>query len=127
MAKVWIGAHEVLSKTMDLDDMFELNLRAIRKRNEKRKNEIDKQIKNEIRKQIKTTNRGGPGKTIKVFNINTGEVKILKSAEEASRYIKVSRSYASYLARENKSTEDGWKAEYIQGVTDGISKCGTSN
>ncbi|HBG1252651.1 hypothetical protein KLK89_02415 [Clostridioides difficile] len=119
MAKIWIDAHEVLSKTMDLDDMFELNLRAIRKRNEKRKNEIDK--------QIKTTNRGGPGKTIKVFNINTGEVKILKSAEEASRYIKVSRSYASYLARENKSTEDGWKAEYIQGVTDGISKCGASN
>ncbi|HGM3506568.1 TPA: NUMOD1 domain-containing DNA-binding protein [Clostridioides difficile] len=127
MAKVWMDANEVLSKTMDLEDMFELNLRATRKRNEKRKNKIDKQIKKEIRKQIKTTNRGGPGKSIKVFNINTGEVKILKSAKEASKYIKVSCSHASYLARENKSTEDGWKAEYIQGVTDGISKCGTSN
>lgn len=106
--------------------MFELNLRAIRKRNEKIKNEIEKQIKNE-ELEIKTTNRSGPGKSIKVFNINTGEVKILKSAKEASKYIKVSRSYASYLARENKSTEDGWKAEYIQGVTDGISKCRASN
>lgn len=126
MAKVWMDANEVLSKTMDLEDMFELNLRATRKRNEKIKNEIEKQIKYED-SEIKTTNRGGPGKIIKVFNINTGEVKILKSAEEASRYIKVSRSYASYLARENKSTEDGWKAEYIQGVTDGTSKCGASN
>lgn len=121
MAKVWMDANEVLSKTMDLEDMFELNLRATRKRNE-----IEKQIKYED-SEIKTTNRGGPGKIIKIFNINTGEVKILKSAEEASRYIKVSRSYASYLARENKSTEDGWKAEYIQEVSDGISKCGTSN
>ncbi|HBG0830650.1 TPA: hypothetical protein KPF29_003737 [Clostridioides difficile] len=126
MAKVWVDAHEVLSKTMDLDDMFELNLRAIRKRNEKIKDEIEKQIKYED-SEIKTANRGGPGKIIKIFNINTGEVKVLKSAKEASKYIKVSRSYASYLARENKSTEDGWKAEYIQEVSDGISKCGTSN
>ena len=126
MAKIWMDAGTFLEKTMDLEDMFELNLRAIRKRNEKIKNEIEKQIKYED-SEIKTTNRGGPGKIIKIFNINTGEVKILKSAEEASRYIKVSHSYASYLARENKSTEDGWKAEYIQGVTDGISKCGTSN
>lgn len=126
MAKVWMDAHEVLSKTMDLEDMFEFNLKAIRKRNEKIKNEIGKQIKNE-ESEIETTNRGGPGKTIKVFNINTGEVKIFKSAREASRYIKVSCSHASYLARENKSTEDGWKAEYIQGVADGVSKCGTSN
>ncbi|NJI81955.1 hypothetical protein GSQ54_16140 [Clostridioides difficile] len=126
MAKVWIDAHEVLSKTMDLDDMFELNLREIRKKNEKIKNEIQKQIKNED-SEIKTANRGGLGKIIKVFNINTGEVKILKSAKEASKYIKVSRSYASYLARENKSTEDGWKAEYIQEVLDGISECRASN
>ncbi|MDV9291955.1 hypothetical protein RZ847_017750 [Clostridioides difficile] len=126
MAKVWVDAGTFLEKTIDIEDMFELNLRAIRKRNEKIKNEIEKQIKYED-SEIKTTNRGGPGKIIKIFNINTGEVKILKSAEEASRYIKVSRSYASYLARENKSTEDGWKAEYIQEVSDGISKCGASN
>lgn len=126
MAKIWLDAGTFLEKTIDIEDMFELNLRKVRKRNEKIKNEIEKQIKYED-SEIKTTNRGGPGKIIKIFNINTGEVKILKSAEEASRYIKVSRSYASYLARENKSTEDGWKAEYIQEVSDGISKCGTSN
>lgn len=126
MAKVWVDAGTFLEKTIDIEDMFELNLRAIRKRNEKIKNEIEKQIKYED-SEIKTTNRGGPGKSIKVFNINTGEVKILKSAKEASKYIKVSCSHASYLARENKSTEDGWKAEYIQEVSDGISKCGTSN
>lgn len=126
MAKIWVDAGMFLERTIDIEDMFELNLRAIRKRNEKIKSEIEKKIKDED-SEIKITNRGGPGKIIKVFNINTGEVKIFKSAEEASRYIKVSRSYASYLARENKSTEDGWKAEYIQGVTDGISKCGTSN
>lgn len=125
MAKVWIDAHEVLSKTMDLEDMFELNLRAIRKKNEKIKKETEKQIKYED-SEIKT-NRGGPGKIIKVFNINTGEVKILKNAQEASRYMKISCNHASYLARKNKSTREGWKAEYIQGVTDGISKCGTSN
>ncbi|ENY8390086.1 TPA: hypothetical protein KOD20_003926 [Clostridioides difficile] len=112
MAKVWVDAGTFLEKTIDIEDMFELNLRAIRKRNEKIKNEIEKQIKYED-SEIKTTNRGGPGKSIKVFNINTGEVKILKSAKEASKYIKVSCSHASYLARENKSTEDGWKAEYI--------------
>ncbi|VIG07441.1 NUMOD1 domain [Clostridioides difficile] len=126
MTKIWMDAGTFLERTEDIEDMFELNLRAIRKRNEKIKSEIEKKIKDED-SEIKITNRGGPGKIIKVFNINTGEVKIFKSAEEASRYIKVSRSYASYLARENKSTEDGWKAEYIQGVTDGISKCGTSN
>lgn len=126
MAKIWLDAGTFLEKTIDIEDMFELNLRAIRKRNEKIKNEIEKKIKDED-SEIKITNRGGPGKIIKIFNINTGEVKILKSAEEASRYIKVSRSYASYLARENKSTEDGWKAEYIQEVSDGISKCGASN
>ncbi|MEN7500873.1 hypothetical protein ABFR99_18235, partial [Clostridioides difficile] len=63
MAKIWMDANEVLSKTMDLEDMFELNLRAIRKRNEKIKNEIEKQIKYED-SEIKTTNRGGPGKII---------------------------------------------------------------
>ncbi|HFQ8798639.1 TPA: hypothetical protein ACHTEK_003372 [Clostridioides difficile] len=126
MAKIWVDAGTFLEKTIDIEDMFELNLRAIRKRNEKIKNEIEKKIKDED-SEIKTTNHGGPGKIIKIFNINTGEVKILKSAEEASRYIKVSRSYASYLARENKSTEDGWKAEYIQGVTDGISERRTGN
>ncbi|WP_131037119.1 NUMOD1 domain-containing DNA-binding protein, partial [Clostridioides difficile] len=100
MAKIWVDAGTFLEKTIDIEDMFELNLRAIRKRNEKIKNEIEKKIKDED-SEIKTTNHGGPGKIIKIFNINTGEVKILKSAEEASRYIKVSRSYASYLAREN--------------------------
>ncbi|WP_343090615.1 NUMOD1 domain-containing DNA-binding protein [Clostridioides difficile] len=126
MAKIWLDAGTFLEKTIDIEDMFELNLRKVRKRNEKIKNEIEKKIKDED-SEIKITNRGGPGKSIKVFNINTGEVKILKSAKEASKYIKVSCSHASYLARENKSTEDGWKAEYIQGATDGISKCGTSN
>ncbi len=126
MAKIWLDAGTFLEKTIDIEDMFELNLRAIRKRNEKIKNEIEKKIKDED-SEIKTTNHGGPGKIIKIFNINTGEVKILKSAEEASRYIKVSRSYASYLARENRVTREGWKAEYIQEVSDGISKCGASN
>lgn len=42
MVKVWMDVNEVLSKIMDLEDMFEFNLRVIRKRNEKRKNEIDK-------------------------------------------------------------------------------------
>ncbi|HGT0475505.1 TPA: NUMOD1 domain-containing DNA-binding protein, partial [Clostridioides difficile] len=123
MAKIWLDAGTFLEKTIDIEDMFELNLRKVRKRNEKIKNEIEKKIKDED-SEIKITNRGGPGKSIKVFNINTGEVKILKSAKEASKYIKVSCSHASYLARENKSTEDGWKAEYIQEVSDGISKCG---
>lgn len=118
MAKVWIDAGELLEKTMDLEDMHEFNLRAIRTRNEKIKNE-------EL--EINIAKRGGPGKPIKVFNINTGEVKILKSAREASKYIKVSCSHASYLARENKSTPNGWKAEYIQGTTDGISKCRADN
>ncbi|HBG7860089.1 TPA: hypothetical protein KRF17_003483 [Clostridioides difficile] len=126
MAKIWLDAGTFLEKTIDIEDMFELNLRKVRKANEKIKNEIEKKIKDED-SEIKITNRGGPGKSIKVFNINTGEVKILKSAKEASKYIKVSCSHASYLARENKSTEDGWKAEYIQEVSDGISKCGTSN
>ncbi|HBF6529005.1 TPA: hypothetical protein KRG84_002774 [Clostridioides difficile] len=126
MAKIWLDAGTFLEKTIDIEDMFELNLRKVRKRNEKIKNEIEKKIKDED-SEIKITNRGGPGKSIKVFDINTGEVKILKSAKEASKYIKVSCSHASYLARENKSTEDGWKAEYIQEVSDGISKCGTSN
>ncbi|MFL8474846.1 hypothetical protein Q3179_18790 [Clostridioides difficile] len=126
MAKIWVDAGTFLEKTIDIEDMFELNLRKVRKRNEKIKNEIEKKIKDED-SEIKITNRGGPGKSIKVFNINTREVKILKSAKEASKYIKVSCSHASYLARENKSTEDGWKAEYIQEVSDGISKCGTSN
>ncbi|EGT5050681.1 TPA: hypothetical protein P1J70_001803 [Clostridioides difficile] len=126
MAKIWLDAGTFLEKTIDIEDMFELNLRKVRKRNEKIKNEIEKKIKDED-SEIKITNRGGPGKSIKVFNINTGEVKILKSAKEASKYIKVSCSHASYLARENKSTEDGWKAEYIQEVSDGISKCGASN
>ncbi|MBJ8651129.1 hypothetical protein F1213_19120 [Clostridioides difficile] len=126
MAKIWLDAGTFLEKTIDIEDMFELNLRKVRKRNEKIKNEIEKKIKDED-SEIKITNRGGPGKSIKVFNINTGEVKILKSAKEASKYIKVSCSHASYLARENKSTEDGCKAEYIQEVSDGISKCGASN
>ncbi|EGT3672119.1 hypothetical protein [Clostridioides difficile] len=126
MAKIWVDAGTFLEKTIDIEDMFELNLRKVRKRNEKIKNEIEKKIKDED-SEIKITNRGGPGKSIKVFNINTREVKILKSAKEASKYIKVSCSHASYLARENKSTEDGWKVEYIQEVSDGISKCGTSN
>ncbi|WP_131026843.1 hypothetical protein [Clostridioides difficile] len=126
MAKIWVDAGTFLEKTIDIEDMFELNLRKVRKRNEKIKNEIEKKIKDED-SEIKITNRGRPGKSIKVFNINTREVKILKSAKEASKYIKVSCSHASYLARENKSTEDGWKVEYIQEVSDGISKCGTSN
>ncbi|HFL3616449.1 TPA: hypothetical protein ACG3QI_003708, partial [Clostridioides difficile] len=116
MAKIWVDAGTFLEKTIDIEDMFELNLRKVRKRNEKIKNEIEKKIKDED-SEIKITNRGGPGKSIKVFNINTREVKILKSAKEASKYIKVSCSHASYLARENKSTEDGWKVEYIQEVS----------
>ncbi|MCA0566565.1 hypothetical protein OKR72_04200 [Clostridioides difficile] len=126
MAKIWLDAGTFLEKTIDIEDMFELNLRKVRKRNEKIKNEIEKKIKDED-SEIKITNRGGPGKSIKVFNINTGEVKILKSAKEASKYIKVSCSHASYLARENRVTREGWKAEYIQEVSDGISKCGASN
>lgn len=37
MAKVWIDAGEFLSKTMDLEDLFELNLRKIRQANESKK------------------------------------------------------------------------------------------
>ncbi|MDN9633196.1 hypothetical protein KLL70_13955 [Clostridioides difficile] len=37
MAKVWIDAGEFLSKTMDLEDLFELNLRKIREANESKK------------------------------------------------------------------------------------------
>ncbi|WP_235699093.1 hypothetical protein [Clostridioides difficile] len=55
MAKIWMDAGTFLEKTIDIEDMFELNLRAIRKRNEKIKNEIEKQIKyedSEIKLQI---------------------------------------------------------------------------
>ncbi|MCH7253358.1 hypothetical protein [Clostridioides difficile] len=37
MAKIWVDAGTFLEKTMDLEDMFELNLRKVRKANESKK------------------------------------------------------------------------------------------
>ncbi|MGS2563457.1 hypothetical protein I4O98_019740 [Clostridioides difficile] len=40
---------------------------------------------------------------------------MFKSAKVISKYLKISADYASCLARENRVTREGWKAEYIQG------------
>ncbi|HBG0458380.1 TPA: hypothetical protein KPE24_000169 [Clostridioides difficile] len=111
MAKVWMDAHDVLSKTMDLEDMFELNLREVKNRNKG--------------KELKRVRR--EGKTIRCFNILTREFKVFDSAKEASMYLNFSAGYISYLAREDVASSNGWKARYIKEVSDGISKCGTSN
>ncbi|EQH87060.1 putative phage protein [Clostridioides difficile F152] len=54
MAKIWMDAGTFLEKTIDIEDMFELNLRAIRKRNEKIKMKLrnKKYEDSEIKLQI---------------------------------------------------------------------------
>ncbi|SJR40696.1 NUMOD1 domain-containing DNA-binding protein [Clostridioides difficile] len=126
MAKVWVDAGTFLEKTIDIEDMFELNLRKVRKANESKKIKL-KLNESKFKKIRKKTTNDTKSKPIKVFNIETGEVRIFKSAKAASKYLKISGDYASCLARENRVTREGWKAEYIQEVSDGISKCGTSN
>ncbi|HHN8463872.1 hypothetical protein ACO1BY_04560 [Clostridioides difficile] len=37
MAKIWVDAGTFLEKTIDIEDMFELNLRKVRKANENKK------------------------------------------------------------------------------------------
>ncbi|MDV9655439.1 hypothetical protein RHH83_13965 [Clostridioides difficile] len=37
MAKIWVDAGTFLEKTIDIEDMFELNLRKVRKANESKK------------------------------------------------------------------------------------------
>ncbi|AXU27006.1 TPA: NUMOD1 domain-containing DNA-binding protein [Clostridioides difficile] len=126
MAKIWMDAGTFLEQTEDIEDMFELNLRKVRKANENKKIKL-KLNESKFKKIRKKSTNDTKGKSIKVFNIETGEVRIFKSAKAASKYLKISADYASCLARENRVTREGWKAEYIQGVTDGISKCGASN
>lgn len=126
MAKVWMDAGEFLSKTIDLEDLFELNLRKIREANESKKIKL-KINESKFKKLRKKPINDTKSKAIKVFNIETGEIRIFKSAKDASKYLKISGDYASCLARENRVTREGWKAEYIQEVSDGISKCRASN
>ncbi|EGT2197642.1 NUMOD1 domain-containing DNA-binding protein [Clostridioides difficile] len=123
MAKIWVDAGTFLEKTIDIEDMFELNLR---KANESKKIKL-KLNESKFKKIRKKPTNDTKSKPIKVFNIETGEVRIFKSAKAASKYLKISGDYASCLARENRVTREGWKAEYIQEVSDGISKCGASN
>ncbi|UWD47118.1 hypothetical protein NYR90_11230 [Clostridioides difficile] len=50
---------------------------------------------------------------IRIENINTGEVREFESAIKASEFVKHSSDFPSYLARTEKISRDGWKAEYI--------------
>ncbi|HBG1029198.1 TPA: hypothetical protein KPG21_004083 [Clostridioides difficile] len=111
MAKIWMDAHEVLSKTMDLEDMFELNLREAKNKNKG--------------KELKRVRR--EGKAIRCFNILTREFKIFDSAKEASMYLNFSAGYISYLAKKDVASSNGWKARYVKEVANGISKCRASN
>ncbi|HGM3774713.1 TPA: hypothetical protein ACKOHV_003025 [Clostridioides difficile] len=113
MAKIWMDAHDVLSKTMDLEDMFELNLRKVKAKNKNKG------------KELKIVHR--EGKAIRCFNILTREFKVFDSAKEASKQLNFSAGYISYLAREDVASSNGWKARYIKEVSNGISKCGASN
>ncbi|EMY9786907.1 hypothetical protein ABCZ54_000083 [Clostridioides difficile] len=126
MAKVWMDAGTFLERTMDLEDMFELNLRKVRETNKSKKIKL-KINESKFKKIRKKPTNDTKSKPIKVFNIETGEVKIFKNAKAASKYLKISGDYASCLARENRVTREGWKAEYIKEVSDGINKCGASN
>ncbi|MCC0679522.1 hypothetical protein IC218_04515 [Clostridioides sp. ES-S-0005-03] len=126
MAKVWIDAGEYLSKVIDLEDLFELNLRKIRQANESKKIKL-KINESKFKKIRKKPTNDTKSKPIKVFNIETGEIIIFKSAKAASKYLKISGDYASCLARENRVTREGWKAEYIKEVSDGISECRAGN
>ncbi|CZR95405.1 MULTISPECIES: NUMOD1 domain-containing DNA-binding protein [Clostridioides] len=112
MAKVWMDAGEYLSKVIDLEDLFELNLRKIRESNESKKIKL-KINESQFKKIRKKPTNDTKSKPIKVFNIETGEIMIFKNAKAASKYLKISGDYASCLARENRVTREGWKAEYI--------------
>ncbi|MCC0662627.1 MULTISPECIES: hypothetical protein [unclassified Clostridioides] len=118
MAKVWVDAGTFLERTKDIEDMFEFNLRKVRDRN-KKANVIDLRVNNE--------GQGRKGKKVECFNIVTGETKVFNTAVEASKYVYFTDVYIAHLARTGKVSKNGWKARYIQEVTDGIGKCGTSN
>ncbi|EQF23658.1 putative phage protein [Clostridioides difficile CD160] len=118
MAKVWIDAGELLEKTMDLEIMYENNLKKVRIKN-KRENVIDLQINNNV--------QGRKGKKVECFNVITGETKVFDTTVEASKYVHFTDVHIANLARTGKVSKNGWKARYIQEVTDGISECRASN
>lgn len=52
-------------------------------------------------------------KKTRVTNVKTGEVMEFESAIEASEYMNHGKDFSSYLARTKKTSDDGWRAEYI--------------
>lgn len=98
MAKVWMDAHEVLSKTMDLEDMF-----------------IDNLVQN-MKVRVDAVGNNTSCKSIKIKNIKTGEVKIFKSRKEASTYLNTPQSYIALLLKHNKIYKKIWKLENVKGV-----------
>lgn len=86
MAKFW----------MDADDYF----------NRKEKIEVNKE-KNNYQKKLSSS------KKTRIINVKTGEVMEFESAIEASKYMDHGKDFSSYLARTKKTSDDGWRAEYI--------------
>ena len=115
MAKVWIDAGTFL-ETKDIGDI-ECNLREMINKN-KQKNLIGR---------INSKGQGRKSKKVECTNIITGESKIFVSAVEASKYLYFTELHITRLARTGKTTKNGWKVRYIEEVSNGISKCGTSN
>ncbi|EII6780891.1 hypothetical protein I5976_16445 [Clostridioides difficile] len=111
MAKIWMDAGELLEKTIDIEDMFGCNL-------SKQKSLVGR---------TNSKGQGRKSKKVECTNIITGESKIFVSAVEASKYLYFTELHITRLARTGKTTKNGWKVRYIQEVSDGISKCGTSN
>ncbi|HCU3131039.1 TPA: hypothetical protein OUN75_001849, partial [Clostridioides difficile] len=67
MAKIWVDAGTFLEKTIDIEDMFELNLRKVRKANENKKIKL-KLNESKFKKIRKKSTNDTKGKPIKVFN-----------------------------------------------------------
>ncbi|MFH7965510.1 hypothetical protein ACEZ0B_006395 [Clostridioides difficile] len=117
MAKIWMDAGELLEKTIDIEDMFGCNLSKMRNKS-KQKGLVGR---------TNSKCQGRKSKKVECTNIITGESKIFVSAVEASKYLYFTELHITRLARTGKTTKNGWKVRYIQEVSDGISKCGTSN
>lgn len=98
MAKVWMDANEVLSKTMDLEEMF-----------------VDNSVQN-MKVRVDVVENNPSCKSIKIKNIKTGEVKIFKSRKEASMYLNTNQSYIAFLLKHNRIYKKIWKLEDVKGV-----------